>query len=137
MQALQQNVSDHEPEFVFLKREVQTLCNGPDAESAYFDKASQLCKEGCPTGHDFPRPGQKEQEDIIEDYEKHLEALKKKLTAQSADLNSQLERGEEFESVTSDLSTWLDELETWLEDFKIRDPKSDVIESQQQKCQVG
>ena len=122
---------------MFLKREIQTLCNGPGAESAYLDQATPLCKEGCPVGRDLPRPGQKEQDEIILDYERRLEALQRKLAARSDDLNSQLEKGKEFENVTSDLSKWLDSLEAGLEDFKIRDPKAGVIKSQQQKCQVS
>ena len=92
--------------------------------------------EGCPVGRDLPRPGQAEQDGIIVDYERRLEELKVKLSEHSNNLNSQLERGKEFESTTSDLSSWLDELEGGLDDFKVRDPKSDAIKKQQQKCQV-
>ena len=134
---MQQHIADHEPEFDSLKRGIQELCCGPDAESAYHDKVSTLDKEGCPVGRDLPRPGQKEQDAIIEDYDQRLEALKSKLADQSADLNNQLEKGEEFQSLTSDLSGWLDELEGKLDDFKIRDPKSLVLKEQQQKCQVS
>ena len=92
--------------------------------------------EGCPVGRSLPRPGQAEQDRIIANYEERLEALKRNLSLQSETLNSQLEKGKEFEKVTSDLSSWLDDLEGGLDDFKIRDPKSDIIKSQQQKCQV-
>lgn len=137
LQAMQQAVADHEPEFDSLKRGVQELCHGPDAESAYHDKVANLDKEGCPVGRDLPRPGHKEQDDIIVDYDKRLETLKNKLATQSADLSTQLEKGKEFESVTSDLSGWLDEMEGRLDDFKIRDPKSGILKSQQQECQVS
>ncbi len=136
-QAFQQNVTDHEPEFVSLKRGINKLCDGPNAESAHFDKLSGIGVEGCPVGRNLPRSGQAEQDGIIEDYERRLEALKTKLSTQSQTLHSQLERGKEFETVTSDLSSWLDDLEGGLDDFKIRDPKSDEIKSQQQKCQVA
>ena len=136
LQALQQNITDHEPEFVSLKREINKLCDGPNAESAYFDKLSGICMEGCPVGRDLPRPGQAEQDGTIADYDRRLEELKKKLSEQFHALNSQLERGKEFESMTSDLSSWLDELEGGLDNFKVRDPKSDVIKAQQQQCQV-
>lgn len=133
---MQQHITDHEPEFVSLKRGVQELCNGPGAESAHNDAVSSLDKEGCGVGRGLPRPGQEEQQDIIADYDKRMEALKRKLAKQSADLSTQLEKGEEFESLTSDLSSWLDELERGLGDFKVSDPKSEVIGAQQEKCQV-
>ena len=134
---MQQDVRDHEPEFDSLKREIQELSRGPAAESAYGDKVSALDQEGCPVGRDLPRPGQKEQDDIISDYEKRLEAVKGLLDNQAASLTAQLIKGEELELLTSDLSAWLDEVETGLDDFKIRDPKSEVIASQQQRCQVN
>ena len=137
MQALQQALTDHEPEFVSLKREIQTLCNGPDAESAHLDQVAHLCQKGCPVGRELPRPGQKEQDETIQDYEQRLDALRRKLAAHSADLQAQLEKGKEFETVTSDLATWLEGLEAGLDDYKIRDPASDVIRSQQEKCQVS
>lgn len=137
LQAIQQHITDHEPEFVSLKRGVQELCNGPSAESAHNDALSSLDdKEGRVMGRDLPRPGQKEQLDTIADYDKRVEALKRKLAKQSADLSTQLKKGEEFDSLTSDLSSWLDELERGLDDFKISDPKSGVICAQQEKCQV-
>ena len=92
--------------------------------------------EDCPVGRDLPRPGQKEQEDIIADYNRRLELLKERLATQFTDLSSQLEKGEEFESLTSELSSWLEEAESRFKDFRIHDPKSSVIRSQQQECQV-
>ena len=44
-------------------------------------------------GRDLPRPGQKEQQDIIADYDDRVEALKAKLAKQSADLSTQLKKG--------------------------------------------
>lgn len=134
LQAFQQDITDHEPEFVSLKREIHKLCEGPDAESAYFDKASS--KEEDPVGRNLPRPGQKEQDDIIADYENQLESLKKQLTVQLDELGTQLEKGKQLESLTSDFSSWLDELESGLDDLKIQDPKSSAIKTQQMKCQV-
>lgn len=134
-QALQQAISDHEPEFVSLKREAQKLCKGPDAESALFDKVS-LERDGSPVGCTLPRPGQKEQEETLADYERRLEALRNKLSEKTSDLNSQLEKGKEFESLTSELSSWLDSIEDKLGDFGIKDPKSAAIKSQQGQCKV-
>lgn len=135
-QAFQQDITDHEPEFVFLKREINKLCEGPDAESAHFDKLSGIAAEGCSVGRSLPRPGQAEQDRIIANYEERLAALRGKMVEHSETLNTQLEKGKEFETVTSDLSAWLDDLEAGLDDFKIRDPNSEVIKAQQQKCQV-
>ena len=135
-QTLQQSITDHEPEFVSLKREIQTLCTETAAESAYLDRAAPLCKDGCPVGCQLPRPGQQEQDNIICDYEQRLEALRRMLTERAVDLASQLEKGKEFEGVTSDLAKWLDGLEAGLEDFKIRDPRSEAIRAQQERCQV-
>lgn len=129
-------MNDHEPEFVSLKREVQILCDGPSTEAAYFDMVIPVCVDGCPVGRDLARPGQMEQNKIIADYERRLEALRKTLDKQSAVLSSQLEKAKEFENLTSELALWLGDMEEGLDEFKIRDPSSDVIRAQLQKCQV-
>lgn len=131
-----QDVTDHEPEFTSLKREVHILCEGPSTESAYFDKAVPLCVDGCPIGHDLARPGQAEQDKIIDNYDRRLESLRKKLDGQLAKLNSQLKKGKEFESLTTGLSSWLGNMDEGINEFKIHDPSSIVIRSQLQKCQV-
>ena len=133
---MQQDVNDHEPEFVSLKREVVILCDGPSTEPSYFKQAASLCVDASPPGRDLDRPGQLEQDHIIVDYENRLKALREKLNNQSAQLGSQLKRGQEFESLTSGLSTWMSDVEKELDGLKIRDPNSDAIRSQLQKCQV-
>ena len=130
-------MNDHEPEFISLKREVQILCDGPPSiEATYFDKVTPLCMDDCPVGRDLSRPGQKEQIEIIIDYERRLVLLRKELDGQSAGLSSQLEKAKEFESLTSGLTVWLGDVEGGLGKLKIRDPNSGVIRPQLQKCQV-
>ncbi len=89
-----------------------------------------------PRGRDLPRPGQREQDDIISDYERRLEALRNGLALQYADLSSQLEKSKEFESLLSGLDSWMDEVGEEMGGLKVRDPKSAALKSQVEKCQV-
>ena len=77
-----------------LQRELGTLCNGPSAESAFFD--SILADLGNNSGKDDPRPGQNIQEDTINDYQTRLDALKRNLDEQQTDLISKLEQSGQF-----------------------------------------
>ena len=136
LQDMLQDVSDHEPEFTSLKREVGILCKGPAPEAAFWENVTPLRASGCPLGSQQPRPGQADQNAIIEDYEKRLEALKKLMQGRVEELTRQLEKGKEFESKTEELSLWLGECAQKLAGLKIRDPKSSTISCQLLDCQV-
>ena len=133
-QVLQQAITDHEPEFVYLKKEAQKLCEGPTQEANYFNHLSKVSER--PSGQDLARPGKDQQQETLADYEARLEALKNKVSDEAAALNTQLEKGNEFQSGMANLSSWLSGLEGELDGLKVRDPKSSVIESQQGHCQV-
>jgi len=136
LQDMLQDVSDHEPEFTSLKREVGILCEGPAPEAVYWEKVSPLSAPGCPLGSQQARPGQADQNAIIQDYEERLEALKKLMQGRVQELNIQLEKGREFESKTEELSLWLGECAQKLAGLRIRDPKSSTISCQLLDCQV-
>ena len=131
-----QDVSDHEPEFTSLKREVVLLCAGPAMEPTYSDKVAPLCMAGCPLGRELPKPGQEEQNSIIEDYDRRLEALRRKMEDRLGELNKQMKKGQELESKADGLSSWLSDIAQRLADLRIWDPKSSAISSQLQDCQV-
>lgn len=133
-QALQQAITDHEPEFVSLKRGAQKLCEGPSEETEYFQHVSQV--QAHPSGQDLPRPGRQQQQETLADYEERLEALKGRFGEAAISLGAQLEKGNEFESGMAGLSEWLSGLEGEMEGLKVRDPKSSAIEAQQGQCQV-
>ena len=134
MQALQQAISDHEPEFTSLKNEAEKLCNGPAQEAEHFHRVAQL--KAPPAGRDSARPGKEQQSETLADYETRLDALKKRFSDATSELNSQLEKGTKFQSGLADLSGWLAGLGAEMNDLKIHSPKSSVIESQQAHCQV-
>ena len=117
-----------------MKREAQTLCEGPPTEAEYLTRASQG-KETAP-GEAAARPGQDQLEETINDFDKRLEALKKKLKIGLDDLTAQLEKATQFQDILAGLLSWVTEAEGELEGLKITDPQSAAIEKQQQKCQV-
>ena len=134
LQDLQQTITDHEPEFVSLKKEAEKLCEGPSNEAKHFEELSKVREH--PAGQELARPGKDQQQETLADYEARLEALKQKVSERAAALNTQLEKGNKFQSGMADLSSWLSGLEGELDGLKVRDPKSSVIESQQGHCQV-
>ena len=117
-----------------MKREAQTLCEGPPTEAEYLTRASEG-KETAP-GQAAARPGQEQLEETINDFDKRLEALKKKLKIDLDNLTAQLEKATQFQDVLAGLLSWVTEAEGELESLKISDPQSVAIEKQQQKCQV-
>ena len=119
-----------------LKREAQKLYKGPNEESGLLERLSQLKVDQQSKEEGTKRPGQNDQEKAVVDFETRLEHLKKKCAGTSADLSSQLEKGNEFQSVLSDLLGWLSTAEGDLDGLKIRDPSSTAIEAQQSKCEV-
>ena len=134
MQGLQQAITDHEPEFTSLKREAQKLCEGPPNEAEFLARVSQDKEEA--SGQVAARPGQEQLEGTISDFDDRLEALKKKLRADSDDLNSQLDKARQFQDGLTKLLAWVTEAEGELDHLKISDPQSTAIEKQQQTCQV-
>ena len=133
-QALQQAITDHEPEFVYLKRGAQKLCEGPSEEAEYFQHVSQVQEH--PSGQDLARPGQEQQQETLVDYEKRLEVLKGRFGEAAIELGAQLEKGNKFESGMAGLTDWLSGLEGEMDGLRVRDPKSSAIEAQQGCCQV-
>ena len=133
-QALQQAITDHEPEFVSLKRGAQKLCEGPSEEAEYFEHVSQVQEH--PSGQDLARPGQQQQQETLADYEARLEALKGRFSEAAVELGTQLEKGNKFESGMAGLSDWLSSLEGDMDGLKVHDPKSSAIKAQQGRCQV-
>ena len=89
-----------------------------------------------PSGQDLARPGQKQQQETLADYESRLEALKQKFSEAAVDLSTQLEKSNKFQSGMTGLSDWLSDLEGKLDGLKVHDPKSSAIEAQQGRCQV-
>ena len=134
LQDLQQAIADHEPEFVSLKKEALKLCEGPGNEAEYFERLSKVREH--PAGQDLDRPGKDQQQETLADYESRLEVLKQKVSKKTAALNTQLEKGNKFQSGMADISSWLAGLEGELDGLKVHDPRSSVIESQQGCCQV-
>ena len=162
-QNLLQSVTDHEPEYVHLKRDASTLCEGPHDEQELFDAHSRLCDSSAEyvakqlddsvanaqTTDDKdqssslgqqkstrPRPGQVELEETLSDYDHRLEDLKNKLKMCLSESESQLEKAKECENVLEGMRLWLKEGVAQLDDLQVKDPKCAVIETQQQKCQV-
>lgn len=82
------------------------------------------------------RPGQEQLEGTISDFDDRLESLKKKLRADSDDLNSQLDKAAQFQDSLTKLLAWVAKAEGELDGLKISDPQSTAIEGQQQTCQV-
>ena len=117
-----------------MKREAQTLCEGPPTEAEYLTRVSQG-KEPAP-GQAAARPGQDQLEETISDFDKRLEALKKKLKIDLDNLTAQLEKATQFQDILAGLLSWVTEAEGELESLKISDPQSVAIEKQQQRCQV-
>ena len=135
-QALEQTITDHEPELVSLKKEAKKLCEGPTSESDYLTKLSQLTLETEPTDRATSRPGKEELEGTLTDFTSRLEALRNKLQASTTDLNSQLDQAKMFQDVLQGLLSWVTEAEGKLDGLKVRNPSSAAIEEQRQKCQV-
>ena len=117
-----------------MKREAQTLCEGPPTEAEYLTRVSEG-KETA-SGQAVARPGQDQLEETISDFDKRLEALKKKLKIDLDNLTAQLEKATQFQDVLAGLLSWVTEAEGELKSLKINDPQSVAIEKQQQKCQV-
>ena len=92
-------------------------------------------KEPAP-GQAAARPGQDQLEETISDFDKRLEALKKKLKIDLDNLTAQLEKATQFQDILAGLLSWVTEAEGELESLKISDPQSVAIEKQQQRCQV-
>ncbi len=129
-----QDVSDHEPEFTSLKREVVILCDGPPAETVYIDKLPPLCKTNSSISD--LRPGEQEQKAITQDYESRLDGLKEKMGERAELLSQHLGKGKELEDKTNELTSWLSDCALRLADLKVRDPGSSVISCQLLDCQV-
>ena len=110
------------------------LCERPPTEAEYLTQASQG-KVTAPA-QAAARPGQEQLEETISDFEKRLEALKKKLKIGLDNFTAQLEKATQFQEILAGPLSWVTEAEGQLESLKIRDPQSAAIEKQQQKCQV-
>ena len=162
VQDILQSAADHEPEYVSLKRDANTLCGGPDNEQELLDAHSKLREssaeyvskeldvitkahvaneevQGSSLGKPnstWPRPGQVELEEMLSDYDRRLEELKNKLQACLSQRESQLEGARECENLLEGMSSWLEGGVAKLDELRLRDPKCAVIETQQQKCQV-
>ena len=134
MQSLQQAITDHEPEFVSLQRELDTLCHGPSTEPAFFDHLSE--KLHSSSGREQPRPGQQTQEDTNSDYQRRLDALRRKLDSDCSELGSKLEASSQFRGDVTELSGWAEEMLGHMDELVIRDPKSVTLEEQHSKCKV-
>ena len=134
MQGLQQAITDHEPEFTSLKREAQKLREGPPNEAEYLSRVSQ--DKEVASGQVAARPGQEQLKGTISNFEDRLETLRKKLRADSEDLNSQLDKARQFQDDLTKLLAWVTVAEEELDYLKISDPQSTAIEKQQQTCQV-
>ena len=155
-----QSISDHEPDFMSLKREAHTLCQGPSDEHKLLSSHSQLRDSSSPfvakqldniavekpeSGQRSSpgklcwtrsRPGQVELESRLEDYERRLENLKKKLGVCLSERETQLESARECEALLGEMGAWLKGGVAKLDELRVRDPKRSVIEDQQNKCQV-
>ena len=136
MQSLQQSISDHEPEFTSLRRESQKLCEGPGQEKPLYQHLAEF-QDKTASGQDATRPGQQEQEETLDDYERRLEALKRTFSEFSSVLAGQFGKAREFADGVSALLDWLAGTDAEVEGLKIRDPKSSAIELQLQKCNVS
>lgn len=133
-QTLQQAISDHEPEFVSLQRELSTLCQGPTTETAFYDHLSQELQDS--SGRNEPRPGQQIQEDTLRDYQTRLDALKRKLMSHCDTLSVRLEQCSQLKSDVAELKDWVDDILGHIDELVIGDPKSEALEEQHSKCKV-
>ena len=159
-QELLQSISDHEPDYVSLKRNAHTLCEGPSDEPKLLTSMSQVressarfvaekldtnakvqlhtsdkvlsASSGEPSS--AARPGQDEMQSVLSEYDRRLEELKKKLKVCLSERESQLESAREFDGLLSEMMLWMGGAD--LEGLRVRDPSSTIIQNQQQKCQV-
>lgn len=158
MQDLLQSISDHEPDFVSLKRDAKTLCQGPANEQGLLSKelevrdssaefvAKQLDDiakvqssqvQGVSPGQPvLPRPGQGELESTLLDYDRRLEEIKNKLKLYLTERETQLESARECDGLLDGMMSWLDTCEADMDGLRVRDPSCAAIEKQQQTCQV-
>ena len=161
-QSLLQSISDHEPDFVSLKRDGHTLCLGPSNEQGLLSDIGQLhdssaeyvakklneitretqdsdrgqsSSPGKLTSMQH-RPGQVELDSTLSDYDRRLEELKKKLRVCLSEREEQLERAREWEGLMEGMMSWLEGGVAQLDGLRVRDPSCDAIERQQQRCQV-
>ena len=158
LQDLLQSISDHEPDFVSLKRDAKTLCQGPANEQGLLSKnlevrdssaefvAKQLDDiatvqssqvQGVSPGQPvLPRPGQGELENTLLDYDRRLEEIKNKLKLYLTERETQLESARECDGLLDGMMSWLDTCEADMDALRVRDPSCAAIEKQQQTCQV-
>ncbi len=134
VQALQLAISDHEPEFVSLQRELVNISQGPTTEPAFYDRLSKDLQSS--SGKDEPRPGQQTQEETLKDYQERLDALKRSLVSTGEGLASKLEQSSQFKGDMAGLLDWMDGVVGRMDELVIRDPKSLPIEEQCSKCKV-
>ena len=142
LQDLLQSISDHEPEYVSLKKEASALCQGPSNETDLLSKSSQVQDSSAAFVAEqlaqvaMARPGQDQLEATLSDYDRRLEELKARLAGSVGELERQLERARECDGVMGGLLSWVEAGEAELDSLRVRDPSSAVIEGQQQKCEV-
>ena len=159
MQSLLQLISDHEPEYVSLKREGHTLCQGPSNEQGLLPMMSQLKDssaefvaktldditkstsdpekgESTSPGKPNTRPGQVELEETLSDYDRRLQDLKNKLQLCLDDREKQLSCARDYEGVVKTMMSCLEGGGAQLDGLNVRDPTSDTIQKQQLVCQV-
>ena len=135
MQTLQQAITDHEPEFVSLQRELVNISQGPTIEPAFYDRLSKDLQSSS-SGKDKPRPGQQTQEETLKDYQERLDALKRSLVSTAEGLASKLEQSAQFKGDMAGLLDWMNDVVGRIDELVIRDPKSVPIEEQCSKCKV-
>ena len=119
------------------------MCQGPLNESNLLLKISKLVESSAPfvareqsAIAEQPRPGKDRLKSTLTDFDRRLEDLKSQLNNQLTDRKNRLERAKECVGILEGVTAWLDGCQGNLDDLTLRDPCSDVIASQQMKCQV-
>ena len=138
-QEILQSISDHEPDYVSLKRNAHTICEGPSDGKGLLANMSQMCESSAGFVAEaqlqmLGRPGQAVMQSILSNYDRRLEELKKKLKVCLSERESLLERTRECDSLLSEMMSWMKGAD--LEGLRVRDPSSAVIQNQKHKCQV-
>ena len=158
LQELLQSISDHEPDFVSLKRDAKTLCQGSANEQGLLSQKLQVRNssaefvakqlddmakvqssevQSASAGElVLPRPGQEELEATLLDYDRRLEEIKNKLKLYLTERETQLESARECNGLLDRIMSWLDTCEADMDGLRMRDPSCAAIEKQQQTCQV-
>ena len=137
IQALQQLLTDHQPELVSLRKESQHLFVGPESEPTYLSQLNEAFPGDTNSASGVARPGQRELEETLSDYEARFEALKQRLQSSSSQLSSQLEQAKKLKECLETLLSWVAEAEGQLDNLSVCELSSSVVNTQLQNCQVS